>query len=66
MPECPDDNTLTTDQTAFWDSNGMHWDAHRIGWAIAGGCSVVTVLISLVTVWQHCRNYTNRAQQRQM
>jgi len=44
----------------------MHWDAHRIGWAIAGGCSALTVIISAVTVLHHCRNYTKPPEQRQI
>lgn len=44
----------------------MNWDTHRIGWAIAGGCAALTVLISLVTVLRHCRNYTNPSEQRQI
>ncbi|KAF9061573.1 DUF300-domain-containing protein [Rhodocollybia butyracea] len=66
MVTCPSDNTQATDQTEFWSSNGVDWDAHRIGWAIAGGASVITVLISLISVLQHCRNYTNPPEQRQI
>ncbi|KAI0031306.1 DUF300-domain-containing protein [Vararia minispora EC-137] len=66
MPQCPSDNTQAVDQTSFWDSNGIHWDQHRIGWAIAGATAVLTVLISLVSIIQHARNYTNRSQQRQI
>ena len=71
------ENTIATDQSSFWDSSDIHWDAHRIGWAVAGGCTVLvcshlqfgcsfsfiaqnfkhlqTTLISLVTIFQHCR-----------
>ncbi|KAJ6593951.1 organic solute transporter Ostalpha-domain-containing protein [Mycena capillaripes] len=63
---CPSDNSADVDQTSFWNSGSLNWDAHRIGWAIAGGCTVVTVLISFVSVLGHCRNYTNRRQQRQI
>ncbi|KAF8993912.1 DUF300-domain-containing protein [Cyathus striatus] len=67
MPTCPEtQNTLEVDQTKFWDSNGVNWDAHRIGWVIAGACSVVTVIITLISVFQHCRNYNNPSQQRQI
>ncbi|KAF9530748.1 organic solute transporter Ostalpha-domain-containing protein [Crepidotus variabilis] len=59
-------NTVTVDQTSFWDENGMHWDTHRIGWAVSGGCAAITLCISLVTILQHCRNYTNPGQQRQI
>ncbi|KAJ7226845.1 organic solute transporter Ostalpha-domain-containing protein [Mycena pura] len=64
---CPSDNTVTVDQSEFWDSaNGINWDQHRIGWAIAGGCSAITVLITCFTVWQHCRHYTVPREQRQV
>ncbi|KAJ6499942.1 organic solute transporter Ostalpha-domain-containing protein [Mycena vitilis] len=63
---CPSDNAGDIDQTSFWNANGLDWDAHRIGWAIAGGCTAVTLLISFFSVLGHCRNYTNRRQQRQI
>ncbi|KIJ42897.1 hypothetical protein M422DRAFT_109815, partial [Sphaerobolus stellatus SS14] len=40
-------------------------DQHRIGWAIAGGCAALSVLITLFSVWTYARNYWNRAEQRQ-
>jgi hypothetical protein len=43
---CPSDNSQAIDQSSFW-SAGMHWDSHRIGWAIAGGCSTLVRAISL-------------------
>jgi hypothetical protein len=43
---CPTDNSQVVDQSSFW-SVGMHWDAHRIGWTIAGGCSALVRAISL-------------------
>ncbi|KAI0312274.1 DUF300-domain-containing protein [Amylostereum chailletii] len=63
---CPESNTQAVDQSKFWDSTGVNWDAHRVGWAIAGGCAAATVIISVFSVLQHCRNYTNRAEQRQI
>ncbi|KAN0111855.1 DUF300 domain containing protein [Russula decolorans] len=63
---CASDNTQAVDQSHFWTDGSVHWDAHRVGWAVAGACTAVTVLISAVSVLQHCRNYTNRAQQRQI
>ncbi|TFK35664.1 organic solute transporter Ostalpha-domain-containing protein [Crucibulum laeve] len=63
---CPSENTEAVDQSKFWDSNGMNWDKHRIGWAIAGGCAALTAIISFVSILKHCRNYTNRSQQRQI
>ena len=38
---CPTDNQQVLDQSTFWDSDGINWDAHRIGWVIAGSCAVV-------------------------
>jgi len=66
VSSCPSDNTAAVEQSSFWDSGNVHWDAHRIGWAIAGACTAVTVIISLFSVLGHCRNYTNRIQQRQI
>ncbi|KAF8839224.1 DUF300-domain-containing protein [Paxillus ammoniavirescens] len=63
---CPSQNTEGVDQTSFWSSGNLNWDEHRIGWAIAGGCTALTVLISLVSVWQHCRNYNKPNEQRQV
>ncbi|KAJ7187248.1 DUF300-domain-containing protein [Mycena filopes] len=64
---CPTDNAMQVDQTGFWDPvHGVDWDSHRIGWAIAGGCAVLTVLITCVSVLQHCRNYTVPREQRQV
>lgn len=44
---CPSDNTEAVDQSSFWTSGNIHWDAHRIGWAIAGGCSALVSTITL-------------------
>jgi hypothetical protein len=68
---CPSDNSADVDQTSFWDSGNLNWDAHRIGWAIAGACTAAvsilpysvashnilqTVLISFFSVLGHCRS----------
>ncbi|KAK7458089.1 hypothetical protein VKT23_009995 [Stygiomarasmius scandens] len=63
---CSPDNTPEIDQSTFWNSGNPNWDAHRIGWTIAGACSAVTVIISTCSVYQHCRSYTNPAEQRQI
>ncbi|KAH9940132.1 organic solute transporter Ostalpha-domain-containing protein [Epithele typhae] len=63
---CPSDNQQAIDQSDFWDENGIHWDAHRIGWLIAGVCAAITVLLTTINVAFHCRNYTNRGEQRQI
>ena len=70
------ENTIATDQSSFWNSSNLQWDAHRIGWAVAGACTLLvcsifkldvlfsfmlnfehlqTTLISLITIFQHCR-----------
>lgn len=54
---CPLTNSQNLDASSFWDSSGLHWDAHRIGWAIAGGCTVLTFLLGGTNIWLHCRNY---------
>ncbi|KAJ4465064.1 DUF300-domain-containing protein [Lentinula aciculospora] len=71
MPTCPSDNQQAVDQTDFWTDGGIEWDAHRIGWVVAGACAVATVIISFISVLQHCRysasrTYTNPAEQRQI
>ncbi|KAI1793720.1 organic solute transporter Ostalpha-domain-containing protein [Ganoderma leucocontextum] len=63
---CPSDNLEVIDQSSFWDSNGLNWDAHRIGWLIAGACAAVTVILTVISVSFHCRNYTNPSEQRQI
>ncbi|KAJ7101482.1 organic solute transporter Ostalpha-domain-containing protein [Mycena belliarum] len=64
---CPTENATAIDQSGFWDpGTGIVWDHHRIGWAIAGGCAVLTVIITIVSVLQHCRNYTVPREQRQV
>ncbi|KIJ42865.1 hypothetical protein M422DRAFT_170543, partial [Sphaerobolus stellatus SS14] len=60
------ENSDLVDQSSFWDSNGVHWDQHRIGWAIASGCAALSVLITLFSVSTRARNYRNRAEQRQI
>ncbi|TEB20972.1 DUF300-domain-containing protein [Coprinellus micaceus] len=66
MPCQSSGNQIAIDQSKFWDADGIHWEPHRIGWAVAGGCSVLTVIISVISILQHCRNYTNPRQQRQI
>ncbi|KAH9992167.1 DUF300-domain-containing protein [Russula vinacea] len=63
---CPSDNTQSVDQSHFWSGGSFHWDAHRVGWTVAGACTAATVIISAMSVLQHCRNYTKPAQQRQI
>ncbi|EJF61950.1 organic solute transporter Ostalpha-domain-containing protein [Dichomitus squalens] len=63
---CPSDNRQIIDQSSFWSSNGLNWDAHRIGWVVSGACAAVTVLLTAINVSFHCRNYTNPGEQRQI
>lgn len=41
VAKCPSDNTEQINQSTFWDSGSKHWDAHRIGWSVAGGCALL-------------------------
>ncbi|KAL4064689.1 organic solute transporter Ostalpha-domain-containing protein [Scleroderma yunnanense] len=66
MVSCPSSNTEVVDQSSFWDSGNLNWDEHRIGWAVAGGCAALTLLISFVSVYQHCRHYHKPNEQRQI
>ncbi|KAF8908770.1 DUF300-domain-containing protein [Mucidula mucida] len=66
MPTCESDNAQSVDQSSFWDEDGINWDAHRIGWAIAGGCAVLTLIITAIGVFRHARNYTVPGEQRQV
>ena len=38
---CLSDNAQAVDQSRFWSDKSIHWDAHRVGWAIAGGCTAL-------------------------
>ncbi|KZW01476.1 DUF300-domain-containing protein [Exidia glandulosa HHB12029] len=63
---CPTTNKGNIDQSQFWVNGSFNWDAHRIGWAVSGGCAALTVIITLFTVLGHARNYHVRDQQRQI
>jgi hypothetical protein len=64
---CPTSpNQIAIDESHFWDTDGIHWSTHRIGWAISGGCAALTTIIAAITVLQHCRSYTVPTQQRQI
>lgn len=65
-PTCPSSNTQAADQSSFWSSGNTNWDAHRIGWAVAGGCAALTLIVSCVSISQHCRNYNKPSEQRQI
>ncbi|TDL18236.1 DUF300-domain-containing protein [Rickenella mellea] len=63
---CAAENSISVDQSSFWSSSGVNWDTHRIGWAVAGGCSVLTLIISMISVLSHARHYTCPPEQRQI
>ncbi|KAF9652543.1 DUF300-domain-containing protein [Thelephora ganbajun] len=65
-PQCPAEDTAAIEQSSFFNKNGINWTPHTIGWAVAGGCAALTLLITLVSVLKHCRSYTNPPQQRQI
>lgn len=44
---CPSDNTQAVDQSSFWGEGSIYWDAHRVGWAIAGGSALLVRATSL-------------------
>ncbi|QRV81160.1 Organic solute transporter Ostalpha [Ceratobasidium sp. AG-Ba] len=66
MSHCGSENTEAIDQSSFWDENGLHWDAHRIGWAVSGAFALTAVLITIVSVSRHARNYHVPKEQRQI
>jgi len=41
LMHCPSDNTQAVDQSHFWSSGSVNWDAHRVGWAVAGTCALL-------------------------
>lgn len=60
---CASTNTATEEQSSFLDGR---WDAHEIGWLVAGATAAVTVVISLVNAWLHATNYYRPQEQRQI
>jgi len=60
---CPSINAQKSAQANFWNKHGNH---HRMGWAVAGTCASLTVLITIYSVARHARNYRVPAQQRQI
>jgi hypothetical protein len=79
---CPVENTAAIDQSSFWDgrfvpllllfhadslTRASHsWDAHEIGWLIAGVTAAVSTVITFYNVWLHARNYYKPKEQRQV
>ncbi|GJN87385.1 hypothetical protein Rhopal_000334-T1 [Rhodotorula paludigena] len=60
---CPEENTRAIEQSDFFDGR---WDAHEIGWVIAGVTAAISTLITLISVWLHARNYYKPKEQRQI
>lgn len=63
---CESENKEEIDQSSFWDESGIHWDAHRIGWAVSGAFALAAIIITLVSVSRHARNYHVPKEQRQI
>ncbi|WRT66011.1 uncharacterized protein IL334_002962 [Kwoniella shivajii] len=65
---CPSTNSNITDtsEDVFFSPDGIHWDAHRIGWAVAGGCAALTTLITLFNLTMHAIRYQHPPAQRQV
>ena len=45
MPCSVSENTIDIEQSNFWSSSNADWDAHRIGWAVAGGSTILVCFI---------------------
>ncbi|CAG8847991.1 6485_t:CDS:2, partial [Racocetra persica] len=56
-------NKNETDPTSFLD-NGLHWDAHRIGWTISGVFAFVATIISFYLIIRHLQFYHKPNHQR--
>ncbi|CEL53042.1 Transmembrane protein 184C OS=Xenopus laevis GN=tmem184c PE=2 SV=1 [Rhizoctonia solani AG-1 IB] len=63
---CESENTEAIDQSSFWDENGIHWDAHRIGWAVSGAFALAAIMVTVVSVGRHARHYHVPTEQRQI
>jgi len=63
---CNATNTEITDESDFFSESSINWDAHRIGWVLAGSMAILTIIISTYTVCQHTRHYHRPAEQRQI
>ncbi|WWC60659.1 uncharacterized protein I303_103234 [Kwoniella dejecticola CBS 10117] len=65
---CPSTNSNVTDanEDVFFSPDGIHWDAHRIGWAVAGGCAALTTLITLFNLTMHAVRYQHPPAQKQV
>ncbi|POW07888.1 hypothetical protein PSTT_07923 [Puccinia striiformis] len=63
---CNATNTAVKDESDFFSENSINWDAHRIGWVIAGSMSILSIIISAYTIHQHATHYHRPLEQRQI
>ncbi|KZP10495.1 DUF300-domain-containing protein [Athelia psychrophila] len=64
---CNATNTQQIENDNFFNSDGtITWDAHRIGWLVAGIMTVVTIIITTVNIILHTMNYYRPLEQRQI
>ncbi|KAI7943901.1 hypothetical protein MJO28_011429 [Puccinia striiformis f. sp. tritici] len=63
---CNATNTAVRDESDFFSENSINWDAHRIGWVIAGSMSILSIIISAYTIHQHATHYHRPLEQRQI
>ncbi|KAF8578642.1 hypothetical protein K439DRAFT_1361661 [Ramaria rubella] len=68
---CPENSFLGPTWDSFWNQVRLphctYGDSqHRIGWVVSGGCTILTTLITIYSVFTHARNYHNRDEQRQI
>jgi hypothetical protein len=59
VPCSVSENTLATNENAFWDLPGPFWDVHRMGWAVAGGCTVLVRSFSNLSFQLWCSIFTD-------
>lgn len=51
---CPEVNTEAINTASFF-AEGWSWSV--IGWAVAGGCTLVTCIVTIINVYRHCTSY---------
>ncbi|KAF9346142.1 hypothetical protein BGX34_004157 [Mortierella sp. NVP85] len=62
---CPGYDEVDPDPgTLFYGGGGLKGKRHLIGWAIAGSCAFITLLISFHLIYRHARNYNKPSEQR--
>ena len=59
VPCSVSENTVATNQSAFWDPSTSFWDAHRIGWTVAGACTVLVRSFLNLSFWPSCSIFTD-------